>query len=64
MKNNLDEQRLTFTIQEVAEALSVSPALIRKWQKFQKIRVVKLGRCVRIPVAELNRLAQGGVTNE
>ena len=63
MNNKNLEEKLTFTIQEVANALSVSAALVRKWRKQGLIRVVKLGRCVRIPVEELNRLAQGGVSN-
>ena len=54
-------EKLTVTIKEVAEALSVSPSLVRKWKKLGKIKSVKLGASVRIPTSELQRLAEEGV---
>jgi hypothetical protein len=51
----------TVTRKEFADALRVSPALVTKWQRLGKVRTVKLGRCVRFPVEELSRVAQGGI---
>ncbi len=55
------ENTRTLTFKQFAQALQISEALVRKWQRLGKIRVVKLGRCVRVPVEELNRVTQGGV---
>jgi excisionase family DNA binding protein len=49
------------TRRQVAVALQVSEALVDKWIRLGKIRVLKLGRCSRIPLEELNRVMKGGL---
>ena len=44
------------TLKEFASELSISEALARKWQRNGKLRVTKLGRCVRLPQEEIERL--------
>ena len=49
------------TVQAFAEALNVTPACIRRWTMERKITTVKLGRLVRIPASEVQRLIQSGL---
>ena len=42
-----------YTFKQAAELLNVSEAFLRKWRRQGKIRVVKLGRCVRIRESDL-----------
>jgi excisionase family DNA binding protein len=51
----------TLTLKQTANALGVSEALVRKWQRLGKIRIVRLGRCVRVPQEEVVRIAHGGI---
>ena len=51
----------TLTRKQFAEALQVSENLVRKWQRLGKVRVVKLGRCVRVPIEELLRAVAGAI---
>ncbi|PYV99248.1 MAG: hypothetical protein DMG89_08500 [Acidobacteria bacterium] len=51
------------TLKEFASELSISEALARKWQRNGKLRVTKLGRCVRVPQEEIERLIAVGVVN-
>lgn len=54
-----DQQLLT--VQAFAKALNVTPACIRRWILERKIATVKLGRLVRIPSDEVQRLIQSGL---
>jgi excisionase family DNA binding protein len=54
-------ERLFLTLSEFADALCISRALARKWAKLGKIKIVRLGRCVRIPADELERVIREGV---
>jgi len=47
-------------LQQAAEALCVSRATIRAWQRRGKIGYVRLGRAVRFPEHECQRLVQEG----
>jgi excisionase family DNA binding protein len=58
--NNITD-REAVTRREFARALRVSESLVRKWQRDGKIRVIRLGRCIRVPIEELIRVARGGV---
>lgn len=49
------------TINDVATHLSISPKAIREWEYAGKIAAVRLGRLVRIPRTELNRIMTEGV---
>jgi excisionase family DNA binding protein len=48
------------TIRETAEELGLSPATIRAWIRQRRIGYVRLGRAVRIPVSEIQRLVERG----
>lgn len=44
------------TIREAAESLNLSQPTIRAWVARRKIGVIRLGRAVRIPATEVQRL--------
>src|SRR5262249_49096155 len=44
------------TMKRAAEILSVSPEFLKKLERAGRLRVVRLGRAVRIPQQELERL--------
>jgi len=55
------ESKKALTKRQFAEALNISEALVSKWIRTGKVRKLKLGRCTRIPIEELTRVAAGGV---
>jgi excisionase family DNA binding protein len=44
------------TVEQVARELGLKESTIRAWTLRRKISFVKLGRCVRIPRSEVDRL--------
>ena len=54
------EQRL-LKIAQFAEPLEVTQSCVRRWILERKITVVKVGRLVRIPSSELDRLLAEGL---
>jgi len=48
------------TIAESAALLRVKPSCIRRWIWERKIAIVHVGRLVRVPHAEVNRIVQQG----
>ena len=48
------------TIAEAARELNMSQATMRAWVGQRRIGYVKLGRSIRIPVGEIQRLLEGG----
>ncbi len=48
------------TVQQTAAALNVSVHTIRAWVARRKIEALYLGRAVRVPVSEINRLLTEG----
>jgi excisionase family DNA binding protein len=48
------------TITEFASALKITPACVRRWIIEKRLSVVKLGRLVRIPRSEVDRLIADG----
>ena len=48
------------SVSQIAERLGVTEACIRRWILERKITTVKLGRLIRIPSAELERLVSSG----
>ena len=48
------------TVDEAAAALRLSPRTIRCWIGTRRIGVVRIGRAVRIPASEVERLVVGG----
>jgi len=57
----MTDNQVLLTVDAVAEVLSVTPACIRRWIFERKITTVKLGRLVRIPSDEVQRLIQSGL---
>jgi excisionase family DNA binding protein len=45
---------------EFAASLRITPACVRRWIRESKVTVVKLGRLVRIPSSEIDRIVQSG----
>jgi len=58
MTGKIEPQLLT--VAEFAAAANVSIACTRRWILERRLTVVKLGRCVRIPSTELDRLIAEG----
>jgi excisionase family DNA binding protein len=57
----MDHETKLFSITEFAKALSVTPACVRRWLFESKIAKIKLGRLVRIPASEADRLIAEGL---
>ena len=49
-----------FTLKQAAEILAVSPELLKKLRRKGQLRVVKLGRAIRVSEKELERLTVRG----
>jgi len=49
------------TVTDLAAALSVTQACIRRWILGRKITFVKVGRLVRIPASEVQRIIDTGI---
>lgn len=52
---------LAVDVREAGRLLSLSPHTIRAYIRKSKLRAVRVGRRVLVPVAELERLAREGV---
>lgn len=46
------------TLKEAAAMLSVSPEFLKKLQRQERLRVVRLGRAVRVTESEIDRLCR------
>jgi excisionase family DNA binding protein len=49
------------TVPSFASALNVTPACVRRWLLERKIDAMKIGRLVRIPAREVDRLLAEGL---
>lgn len=49
------------TIRQAAHLLSLSPRTLQEWTAAERIASVRLGRAVRIPRAEIDRLVREGL---
>lgn len=49
------------SVPQVAERLGVTKACIRRWILERKIATVKLGRLIRVPASEVERLVNSGL---
>ena len=49
------------SVPQTAERLNVTRACIRRWALERKIATIKLGRLVRIPSSEVERLTNAGL---
>jgi excisionase family DNA binding protein len=55
-KKPAQRRSLLLSVDQVAAMLDQSAATVRKWVYLRKIEVVRLGRSVRIPAAEVDRI--------
>jgi excisionase family DNA binding protein len=51
-----------FKVPEAAEILALSQKTVWQWIGERRIGVVRLGRAVRIPLSEIDRLMEEGTT--
>jgi excisionase family DNA binding protein len=56
-----DDTRAPLTIPEAAQALALSIHTLRTWIANRRLAHIKLGRSVRIPQHEIDRLLDGGL---
>lgn len=56
----MSEQNQLLTVSEFADLIRMKPSGIRRWILERKIAVVRIGRLVRIPVSEVDRLITSG----
>ncbi|MFP5208671.1 MAG: helix-turn-helix domain-containing protein [Acidobacteriota bacterium] len=49
-------------VPQAAEMLAMSPKTIWQWIGERRIGVVRLGRAVRVPLSEIERLMEAGTT--
>jgi len=54
-------QVVLLSVPQVAERLNVTRACIRRWILERRLAVVKVGRLVRIPLSEVERLIDSGL---
>ena len=48
------------TVEQAAEELNLSKATIRAWIAQRRLGHIRLGRAIRVPVAEIQRILQTG----
>lgn len=58
---NLEVSKRLFTIEQAASLLSLSPWTLRKHQAVGNLKVVNIGRAVRIPISEIDRISTSGL---
>lgn len=56
----MNERGDLLTVPEFAFALRVQPSCVRRWVAERKIATVRVGRLVRIPSAEVDRIIREG----
>lgn len=56
MMSNPTKERFALTIREAAQALGVSERTVRRAVAAGKLRVVRIGRCVRVPQDSISAL--------
>ena len=55
------KQTPLLSVLQFANSLGVTPACIRRWILERKITTVKLGRLIRVPASEVERLVSSGL---
>jgi excisionase family DNA binding protein len=50
------------TVEDFADAISITPAAVRKWIYQGRLTPVKLGRAVRLRRSDLDRIVANGLT--
>ena len=57
----MNSEQTLLSVPQFANALGVKPSCVRRWILLRKITVIKIGRLVRVPVAEVQRLIDSGI---
>jgi excisionase family DNA binding protein len=55
------KQDTLFSVPQFADALGITPACVRRWILERKITTIKLGRLIRVPSSEVDRLINAGL---
>ena len=56
-----DPGLILLKVPQAAESLGVTAACIRRWILERKIATIKIGRLIRIPANEIDRLIKSGL---
>jgi len=56
-----DQPSVLLSVPEFASALHITVACARRWVLERRVTTVKLGRLIRIPAEEVNRLIEAGL---
>ena len=56
----MENEKVLLRVNEFAAVLDVTPACVRRWLLERKIASVRIGRLVRIPRDEANRIVESG----
>jgi len=57
---DMTSQKRMVNVQQAAEELGLSVACVRKWIAQRRMEYVRLGRAIRVPGAEIDRLIAEG----
>jgi len=57
----MEKDKSLLRVNEFAELLDVTPACVRRWLLERKISSTRIGRLVRIPASEIERLVESGL---
>lgn len=57
---NLKKHSTNLTVRQTAEVLNLSEACVRAWVAARRISYVRLGRSIRVPQQEIDRLMSEG----
>ncbi len=61
MKSSTKSNRQLLTIFEAATLLSVAPVTLRKWSQQGRVPIVRLGRAVRMRLADVEKITRMGL---
>lgn len=57
----MSEKTSLLSVGDFAETLGITQACVRRWILERKIATIKLGRLIRIPSSEVERLVSSGL---
>jgi excisionase family DNA binding protein len=57
----MTDKPVLLTVQEFSETLNITVACTRRWLLERRVSCIKLGRAIRIPHTELERLLTAGL---
>jgi excisionase family DNA binding protein len=55
------KETILLTLEEAASKLGMKPVTLRMWASSRKIARVKIGRAVRIPASEIDKIIESGL---